>query len=101
MRMMRRVLLGFMGIHVLHHASKGEVTGKFMMEELEKHGYKTSPGTIYPLLHKMEEMGLLESRNEVRNGRRVRLYRTTPEGEKLLQKAKDKVRELCMEILGE
>jgi PadR family transcriptional regulator PadR len=29
--MMRRILLGFMGIHVLHHASRGEVTGKFMM----------------------------------------------------------------------
>jgi len=99
--MMKRVILGFMGIHVLHHASRGEVTGKFMMEELERHGYKTSPGTIYPLLHKMEEMGLLESRNEVRNGRRVRLYRATPKGEELLDEAKKKIRELCTEILGE
>jgi PadR family transcriptional regulator PadR len=99
--MIRRVLLGFMGLHILHHASRGEVTGKFMMEELERHGYKTSPGTIYPLLHRMEEMGLLESRNEVRNGRRVRLYRATPEGKALLKKAKEKVRELCTEILEE
>jgi PadR family transcriptional regulator PadR len=97
--MIRRILLGFMGIHVLHHASREEVTGKFRMEELEKHGYKTSPGTIYPLLHKMEEIGLLESRNEVRNGRRVRLYKTTPKGDELLEEAKKKVRELCREIL--
>jgi PadR family transcriptional regulator PadR len=99
--MMRRILLGFMGIHVLHHASRGEVTGKFMMEELEKHGYKMSPGTIYPLLHKMEEIGLLKSRTEVRNGRRVRLYRATSKGKKLLEEAKKKVRELCSEILEE
>jgi PadR family transcriptional regulator PadR len=99
--MIRRVLLGFMGIHVLHHASKEGITGKFMMEELEKHGYKTSPGTIYPLLHKMEELGLLESKSEVRDGRRVRLYRTTPKGEELLKEARKKVRELCNEILEE
>jgi len=99
--MIRRVLLGFIGIHVLHHASKGEVTGKFMMDELGRHGYSVSPGTIYPLLHKMEEMGLLKSRNEVRNGRRVRLYRATPKGEKLLEETKDKVRELCREVLEE
>ncbi|ASJ02791.1 PadR family transcriptional regulator [Thermococcus profundus] len=99
--MIRRVLLGFMGLHILHHASREEITGKFVMEELEKHGYKTSPGTIYPLLHKMEDMGLLQSRTEVRNGKRVRLYRATPKGEELLEKARKKVKELCTEILGE
>jgi PadR family transcriptional regulator PadR len=60
-----------------------------------------SPGTIYPLLHKMEEIGLLKSRTEVRNGRRVRLYRATSKGKKLLEEAKKKVRELCSEILEE
>lgn len=99
--MMRRVILGFIGLHILHHASKGEVTGRFMMGELERHGYSVSPGTIYPLLHRMEEMGLLSSRTEVRNGRRVRLYKTTPKGEMLLEEAKERVRELCTEILEE
>ena len=99
--MIRRVLLGFMGIHVLHHASREGVTGKFMMDELRKHGYNVSPGTIYPLLHRMEEMGLLKSRMEVRNGKRVRVYTTTPKGEKLLEEARNKIRELCKEILGD
>ena len=98
--MIKRMILGFMGLHILHHASKGEVTGKFMMEELKRHGYTVSPGTIYPLLHRMEEMGLLMSHVEVRNGRRVRLYRTTPQGKRLLKGAKKKVKELCTEILG-
>ncbi|ACS33946.1 PadR family transcriptional regulator [Thermococcus gammatolerans] len=99
--MIRRVLLGFMGIHVLHHASREGVTGKFMMDELRKHGYNVSPGTIYPLLHRMEEMGLLKSRTEVRNGKRVRVYTTTPKGEKLLEEARNKIRELCKELLGD
>ncbi|MDI3474674.1 MAG: hypothetical protein PWQ79_1604 [Thermococcaceae archaeon] len=99
--MIRRVLLGFMGLHVLHHASKGEITGAFMMEELKRHGYNVSPGTIYPLLRRMEEMGLLESRWDVRKGKRVRLYRATSKGEELLERAKEKVRELCSEVLGE
>ncbi|ASJ08519.1 PadR family transcriptional regulator [Thermococcus siculi] len=99
--MMKRVILGFMGLHVLHHASRGEVTGKFMMEELERHGYKTSPGTIYPLLHKMEEMGLLESRWEVRNGKRVRVYGITGKGIEALEEGKKKLKELCSELLGE
>ncbi len=98
--MIRRIILGFMGLHILHHASREDVTGKFMMEELKRHGYSVSPGTIYPLLHRMEGMGLLKSHVEVRNGRRVRLYRATPEGERLLEEAKEKVRELCTEILG-
>ncbi len=99
--MIRRVLLGFMGIHVLHHASREGVTGKFMMEELKRHGYNVSPGTIYPLLHRMEKMGLLKSRIEIRNGKRMRVYTTTPKGEKLLEEARGKIRELCKELLGD
>ncbi|WP_209476505.1 PadR family transcriptional regulator [Thermococcus stetteri] len=99
--MIRRIILGFMGIHVLHHASKGEVTGSIMMEELKRHGYNVSPGTIYPLLHRMEEMGLLKSKWEVKNRKRVRLYRATSKGEELLEEARKKVWELCSELLEE
>ena len=99
--MIRRILLGFMGLHVLHHASKEPITGVFMMEELRKHGYEISPGTMYPLLHKMEASGLLKSRWEVNNGRRVRIYEITPKGLEVLEEGKKKVKELCNEILGD
>jgi PadR family transcriptional regulator PadR len=36
---------------VLHHASEAPVFGMGMLEELGRHGYKISPGTLYPLLH--------------------------------------------------
>ncbi|EHR79840.1 PadR family transcriptional regulator [Thermococcus litoralis DSM 5473] len=99
--MIRRVLLGFMGLHILHHASKEPITGAFMMKELESHGYKVSPGTLYPLLQKMEKMRLLKSRWEVQNGKRVRLYEIPQEGLEVLEEGKKKVKELCREILGD
>lgn len=71
------------------------------MEELKRHGYKVSPGTIYPLLRKMEDLGLLKSRWDVVNGRRVRLYEITEKGLEVLKEGKEKVRELCKEILGD
>ncbi|AEC52279.1 hypothetical protein PNA2_1364 [Pyrococcus sp. NA2] len=99
--MLRRIILGFMGLHILYHASREPITGAFIMKELERHGYNVSPGTIYPLLRKMESSGLLKSRWEVRNGRKVRIYEITQEGLKLLEEGRKKVRELCNEILGE
>ncbi|CAB50233.1 PadR family transcriptional regulator [Pyrococcus abyssi] len=97
--MIRRVILGFMGLHILYHASKEPITGAYMMKELRKHGYDVSPGTMYPLLRKMESLGLLRSRWDVRNGRRVRLYEITGKGLEVLEEGKKKVKELCSEIL--
>ncbi|ACS90725.1 MULTISPECIES: PadR family transcriptional regulator [Thermococcus] len=99
--MMRRIILGFMGLHILHHASKEAITGTFMMKELENHGYKVSPGTIYPLLQNMEKLGLLKSTWKIKDGRRIRTYQITQEGIKVLEESKKKVKELCMEILGD
>ncbi|NJE42775.1 PadR family transcriptional regulator [Thermococcus sp. GR6] len=91
----------FLTLHVLHHAEREPITGSFMMEELKRHGYHISPGTIYPLLHGMEESRLLKSRWEVRDGRRVRVYEITPEGKKALEEGRERVRELCRELLEE
>ncbi|WP_457751085.1 PadR family transcriptional regulator [Thermococcus sp.] len=90
----------FLTLHVLHHAGKG-VTGSFMMEELRRHGYRLSPGTIYPLLHELERKGLLESSEEIKNGRRVRIYTITSKGVRTLKEGKARLRELCEELLEE
>ncbi|WP_456394844.1 PadR family transcriptional regulator [Thermococcus sp.] len=89
----------FLMLHTLHHAEKGPVTGAFMMKELRNHGYRISPGTIYPLLHEMEEKGLLKSRQEVRNGKRVRIYEITEKGRIALEEGRRRVEELCRELL--
>ncbi|ANF22767.1 PadR family transcriptional regulator [Thermococcus piezophilus] len=91
----------FLTLHVLHHAGREPITGTFMMEELKRHDYHVSPGTIYPLLHSMEKSGLLKSRWEIREGRRVRIYEITDPGRKALEEGKARVRELCRELLEE
>ncbi|KAI3603550.1 Transcriptional regulator, PadR family (plasmid) [Cupriavidus necator H850] len=69
-----------------------------MMEELTRHGYKLSPGTLYPLLHGLEKKGYLKSTMERdgRSGRRV--YRITAVGRRALSAGKVKVRELFGEL---
>ena len=90
---------GFIRLHVLHHACERGIFGLDMIEELGRHGYKLSPGTMYPLLHGLEERGYLKS-SKFRSGRvRRRVYRATPLGRKALKAAKAKVRELFGELI--
>ena len=90
---------GLIRLHVLHHACEEDVFGLDMIEELARHGYKMSPGTIYPILHGLEKRGYLTS-TEFRSGKvRRRLYRATPAGRKALRAAKQKVRELFGELI--
>jgi DNA-binding PadR family transcriptional regulator len=94
----RDLLAGFVRLHVLHHAAEHEVYGLWMIEELDRHGYKLSPGTLYPMLEAMEERGYLVSRRE-RQGRSIRrLYRITPLGRQGLALAMERLRELRTEV---
>jgi DNA-binding PadR family transcriptional regulator len=95
----RELLSGFVRLHILHHAAEGELYGQWMIEELAHHGYKLSPGTLYPLLHGLEKKGYLVSREE-RDGRTARkFYRATPLGVEALAIARTKARELFGEIM--
>ena len=92
---------GLIRLHVLHHASQGPVFGLWIIEELREHGYRLSPGTVYPMLHAMETKGYLRV-TVVRQGRQVRrMYRATPLGRAALRAAKKKVRELFGELFEE
>jgi DNA-binding PadR family transcriptional regulator len=72
-----------------------------MSEELAHHGYKISPGSLYPTLHKMEAEGLLRSHVEVVAGRSRRSYSVTARGRRDLKKTIVQLRELAREVLGE
>ncbi len=94
----RFLYAGLIRLHVLHHAVKEPVYGLAMIEELGRHGYKMSAGTLYPILHGLEEKGYLASTEE-RTGRAARrIYRATPAGVRALTAAKLKVRELFGEL---
>lgn len=92
---------GFIKLHVLHHASEDPVYGLWLIEELEEHGYRVSPGTLYPLLHSLEKSELLTSYNELYEGKIRRYYKITLKGRRQLRKAKLQLVELMREILTE
>jgi DNA-binding PadR family transcriptional regulator len=90
---------GLVPLHILHHAAKDEVFGQGMIDELRRHGYKLGPGTLYPMLHRLEERGYLRVREE-RNGRVMRrYYRATRKGREALQAVLPQVRELYEELI--
>ena len=95
----RELYSGLIRLHVLHHATEEPIFGLGMIEELARHGYRISPGSLYPLLHSLEQKGYLRSK-EQRNGKSLRkVYRATPRGRKALSAAKGKVRELFRELI--
>ena len=89
---------GFVRLHVLHHAGEGPIFGLGIIEELRRHGYRLSPGTLYPMLHAMEESGYLRARTKIVEGKARRNYVITAKGRVALSAAKDKVRELFGEL---
>jgi PadR family transcriptional regulator PadR len=89
---------GFVRMHILNHAAKGDLYGLWMIEELAFHGYKMSPGTLYPMLHGMERKGYLKSRKK-RVGRTYRrFYRATPMGRKALALVRARMHDLFDEV---
>ncbi|MFC2949848.1 PadR family transcriptional regulator [Virgibacillus sediminis] len=97
-KILRKLFLGFIQIHILHHAKEHPVYGAWMHEELEEHGYEISPGTLYPILRNMESDGLLEREEKNVEGKIRKYYTATPQGEKILDKARAQAYELFKEI---
>ena len=95
----RDFFLGFIKIHILYHASQSEIYGAWLIEELRRHGYHLSYGTLYPTLHHLEREGYLLSRVENVGGRRRKYYAITPKGEEALKEARARIRELVDEAL--
>jgi PadR family transcriptional regulator PadR len=90
---------GFVRLHILYHAVKQPIFGVEMMEELRRHGYDVGAGTLYPMLHQLEEAGYLTVQTEVVAGKRRKYYRATAQGAAALEEAKAKLRELVSEVL--
>ena len=94
----RYLYAGLIRLHVLHHAVKEPIYGLAMIEELGRHGYKLSAGTMYPILHGLEERGYLASGEERAGSTMRRVYRATPAGTQALIAARLKVIELFGEL---
>ncbi len=97
-KILRKLFLAFMEIHILHHAKKKPFYGSWMITELSNHGYEVSAGTLYPILHNLEKSELLVCEKITVEGKVRKYYSITPNGEKVLKLAKGKIKELKSEI---
>ena len=100
-KIIRKISLAFMRIHILHHAKQKPFFGLWMKEELESHDYEISTGTLYPILHNLEEDKIIRSEKKVVNGKIRKYYSITDKGEKVLKESKEKSLELFNEIFEE
>jgi PadR family transcriptional regulator, regulatory protein PadR len=97
--LLRHFFLGFVKIHILHHAAQEPVFGLALIRELARHGYELSPGTLYPVLHELERAGYLQREDRVVDGKVRKYYRATPRGRQALDDAQAKIQELVVEVL--
>ena len=97
----REFFLGFVKIHILYHACREPIFGVEIAEELARHGYSISPGTLYPTLHRLEKEGYLRSSSKLVNGRLRKYYKATIKGKQVLEQSKRKIRELVTEVIEE
>jgi len=97
--MIRDLELAFIKLHILYHANKIPVFGVGLMEELARHGYEVSPGTLYPTLGKLEKSGFLTCEARTVDHKQRKYYRITPAGISLLGKMKTKIEELYDEVV--
>ncbi|GAA4672650.1 PadR family transcriptional regulator [Streptomyces chumphonensis] len=98
---MREFQRGAVRLHILHHAAEEEIHGAWMTGELARHGYRISPGTLYPTLHRLEGDGLLVSEQRVVDGRTRRVYRATDAGRRALAEDRRALAALAREVLGD
>lgn len=98
---MREFQRGAVRLHILHHAAGQEIHGAWITKELARHGYDISPGTLYPMLHRLESEGLLTSKQQVVDGRARRVYRATSAGKRALRQDRKALEELAREVLGD
>ncbi len=101
MILLHEFLLGFIKIHILHHAEDEPVYGLALIEELKRHGYALSAGTLYPILHNLEAAGYLRREQAIVGGKVRKYYAITESGRQALGEARLKIRELVEEVLEE
>lgn len=95
----RYFFTGFIRLHILYHAVKEHIYGAEITEELVRHGYRVSQGTLYPALHLLETLGYLRSSTKLVEGRRRKYYRATAAGKRIVKEARSKLQELVAEVI--
>jgi DNA-binding PadR family transcriptional regulator len=98
----REIQLAFWKVHILHHAGERPIFGGWLLEELRRHGFQVSPGTLYPLLARMESQGWIRSTQQaaMASPKARRDYVLTSKGSRALAQLRRQVDELHREVVG-
>ena len=94
----REFLRGFVKLYALWRASKRDMYGLAVLQDLEVLGFKLSPGTLYPALHRLLRERDVVVRRKVVAGRVRKCYRLTPKGRAELKDVKEKLRVLVARV---
>ncbi len=97
---LREIRQAFWKLHILHHAEQGPIYGLWMLSELAEHGHKVSPGTLYPMLARLERNGWLRA-SPGQHARDRRSYRITARGREGLASLRAELAELHRELVLE
>ncbi len=93
MKINKSLIAGSAGMLILRLLEEKEMYGYEIIDVLEKRSDSTfalKAGTLYPLLHSLEQAGYIVSREaEAENGRMRKYYSITDEGRKFLKSKSD------------
>ncbi len=95
----RDFLQGLVKIFILHQAGQGPVYGNRLNKALHALGYEISPGSLYPLLHTLENSGFLHSRLRVFKGRVRKYYELTEQGRVCLSELRQNLGDLVRTVI--
>lgn len=94
----RDFLRGFVKLYALWRASKGEIYGVEIMQEMKELGFNLSPGTLYPALRALlaeRDLKLIERKV---GGRIRKCYRATAKGREELEEVIDRLSFLMRKV---
>ncbi|MHA1291042.1 MAG: PadR family transcriptional regulator [Promethearchaeota archaeon] len=86
-------------VHILYHADKEPFYGSWLKEELARHGYKISDGTLYPWLKRLHASGFLNLKKKIIDGKIRKYYAITGKGKKAFEEIKKYLNELVLEVM--
>ncbi|MBQ1014612.1 helix-turn-helix transcriptional regulator [Micromonospora sp. M51] len=74
--------------------------GYALLQRLTDHGFPVDANTLYPLLRRLEDQGLLTSEWNTAESRPRKFYRTSDEGESMLSRLLDDLAAVQTSITG-
>ena len=94
----RDFMRGFVKLYTLWRASKGEVYGMEIMQEMRKLGFSLSPGTLYPTLRALLEERDVKVTNRIVKGKVRKCYRATAKGRKEVEEVIERLSFLMKKV---